>query len=183
MGKGANKQLLTNSGVAQARSGTVFNQGQDVNSYLTPKLKAEADNPEGYSPQQMAYMNTAAQQSEGGAVGGITGQANLEAARTRNAGGFEGAVGEGSRTAQRDLSQKAVGIQKDQADLQQQQKQTAMSQLMHLYGVDESTAMGYLNTSNSALEGENKASGLNSLTSQYILGAQKAAASAAAAGG
>lgn len=150
MGKGANKHLFENSGTGQERSKTVFNQGQDVNSYLTPKLKAEADNPEGYTPQQMAYMNTAAQQSEGGAVGGITGQANLEAARTRNAGGFEAAVGEGSRAAQRDLSQKALDVQGKQADLQQQQKQQALKSLQDLYGIDEQTALQYLNASTAA---------------------------------
>jgi hypothetical protein len=95
-------------------------------------------------------MNTAVQQSEGGSVGGVTGETNLEAARTRNAGGYQGAVGSASRAASRDLSSKALEIQTNQANLQQQQKQQAMDQLMKLYGVDQQTALQYLNASTAA---------------------------------
>jgi len=183
MGKGANKQLLSNSGVAQSNSGTLSTAGSGINSYLTPQLENEAINPEGYTPAQLAYMNTASQQSEGGSTAGITGQANLTAARTRNAGGFQGAIGSGSRTAQRNLSQTAVGIQSKQADLQQAQRQQALSSLQQLYGVDESTALGYLNSSNAALGEEDKATGTNSPFMNYLYNAEKGASSSAAAAG
>jgi len=155
MGKGANKQLLANSGTAQSNSNQLSSAGTKINGYLTPTLEAEANNPQGYTPQQMAYMNTASQQSLGGSTAGVTGQANLTAARTRNAGGFQGAIGSGSRAGARQLSQNALGIQTQQAQLQQQQRQQALQALQSLYGVDESTALGYLNSSNSALNMEN----------------------------
>jgi hypothetical protein len=156
MGKGANKQLLNNAGTGQAAENTLYGEGQGVNSFLTPQLENEAANPQGYSPQQLAYMNTASQQSEGGSTAGITGQANLEAARTRNAGDFQGAIGSGSRAAQRDLSSKALQVQTGQAQLQQQQRQQALSALQGLYGTDIGSSLGFLNSSDTALADENK---------------------------
>jgi hypothetical protein len=184
MGKGANKQLLSNSGVGQANNQSLFNSGSDINSFLTPQLESQATNPQGYTPQQLAYMNTASQQSLGGSTAGITGQANLTAARTRNTGGFQGAIGSGSRSAQRQLSTNALGIQQSQANLQQQQRQQALSALQSLYGVDEATALGYLNSSTSALNGENSGTSLaNNFGEQYILNGEKAAAQGMMAGG
>lgn len=183
MGKGANKQLLNNSGVAQDSSNKLRGSGTDVNNFLMPELKAEADNPEGYTPQQLAYQNTASQQSLGGGVAATTGEADLTAARTRNAGGFQGAVGTANRGAQRQLSQNAVGIESDQAKLQQAQRQQALQSLQSLYGVDEATALGYLGTSNSALGTEEQATGVHAPFMNYIYNAQKSAGSAGGAAG
>lgn len=130
----------------------------------------------------MAYMNTASQQSLGGGVSATTGQANLEAARTRNAGGFQGAIGSATRGAQRQLSQNAVSIQTDQARMQQQQRAAALQQLQQLYGVDEATALGYLNSSTNALGEENKShpnqSGINTAANmiEALTGGAKAGA-------
>lgn len=157
MGKGANTQLMNNSGTGQASNAQLYSQGQGINSYLTPQLESQASNPQGYTPQQLAYMNTASQQSQGGSTAGVTGQTNLEAARSRNAGGFQGAVGSGSRAAQRNLAQTAVGIQGQQANLQQQQRQQALQSLQGLYGTDIGSSLGYLNASTTALNDEEQA--------------------------
>lgn len=157
MGKGAKAAELGNSGTAQGRSGTLFNQSQGTSNFLTPQLEKEATNPEGYTPQQKAYMNTASQQSLGGGVAATTGQANLEAARTGNAGGFAGAVGTANRGAQRQESQNAVGIEADSAKLAAAQKQQALSSLQSLYGTELGGSGNYLQTSNQALHDENNA--------------------------
>ena len=179
MGKGANKQLLANSGTAQTRSGAADTAATQLYDPLTSQLQSEAANPQGYTPQQLAYMNTASQQSLGGSVGGVTGQANLEAARTRNAGGFQGAIGSASRGAQKQLSQNALGIQTQQANLQEAQKQQALQSLQQLYGVDQATAQAYLTGSNSALNAENQASGANSLLGKILTTGIAAAGQAA----
>jgi hypothetical protein len=145
------KILLNNAGAAQGESANLENQSGGLSSFLTPQLESEAINPEGYTPQQLAYMNTASQQSLGGSTAGITGQANLQAARTRNAGGFQGAIGSGSRTAQKQLSQNALATQTQQAQLQQQQRQQALQQLQSLYGQDLSSSLGFLNSSDQAI--------------------------------
>lgn len=156
MGKGANKQLISNSGTAQSNNKQLSGAGSDISSFLTPQLEGDVNNPKGYTPAQLAYMNTASQQSLGGGAAATTGEANLTAARTRNAGGFQSAIGDANRGTQRQLSQNALGIQTQQATLQQAQREQALSSLQSLYGVDENTALGYLNSSNSALGTENQ---------------------------
>jgi hypothetical protein len=180
MGKGAKKQLLNNSGTAQQRSGQLYGESQGDYNFLDPALKEEASNPQGYTPQQLGYMRTASEQSLGGGTAATTGQANLEAARTRNAGGFQAGIGSANRGAQRQLSQNALGIEQSQANLQQAQKQQALSALQSLYGTNTGASLGYLNSSNDALNKENQAP---NFWQQYILNAQKAATGAAGAAG
>lgn len=156
MGKGANKQLLNNSGTAQDVAGGLRKRGNEDYATLDPTLIHDVNHAEGYTPEQMAYMNTASQQSLGGATSAVTGQANLEAARTRNAGGFQGAIESGSRDAMKQNSQNAVQIQADQAKLQQQQRQQALQQLQSLYNTNQGTAVDYMNSSTNALGEENK---------------------------
>jgi hypothetical protein len=182
VGKGANSGLISNSGTANRRGNKLTSNANELYGTLDPALTAEATNPQGYAPGDLAAMNTASQQSLGGATAGITGTANLEAARSRNAGGFQGAIGSGSRSAMKQNSQNALEVQAENARLKEAQKQQALSSLQSLYGVDTSTALGYLHGSNEALGTENESSGAKSFLDQYLLGAQKAAASAAAAG-
>jgi hypothetical protein len=180
MGKGAKGALLSNSGNAQQRSATTYGDSQGDYNFLDPTLQKEATNPQGYTPQQLAYMNTASQQSLGGGTAATTGTANLEAARSKNVGGFQGAVGSANRGTQRQASQNALGIQEQQANLQQAQKQQALSSLQSLYGTNLTGSEGYLNSSNTALNAENQAP---DFWQQYILTAESAAAKAAAGGG
>lgn len=182
MGKGAKGAQLKNSGDAQARSKSLYDQSQGDYNFLDPTLKKEATDPQGYTPQQQAYMRTASEQSLGGGVGATTGQANLEAARTKNAGGFQAAVGTANRGAQRQLSQNALGIEKGQADLQQAQKQQALQSLQSLYGTGGAQGIGYLQTSNQALKDENSAPNPWSDYAFSVLGAATKAAMGGAGG-
>lgn len=156
MGKGAQKGLIQNAGAGRVNSDALMTRGTQDYSFLYPQLKQEALNPQGYTRQQLAYMNTASQQSAGGGAAATTGQANLEAARTRNAGGFQAAVGTANRGAQRDMSEKALQIQGMQANLQQAQRQQALSQLQSLYGTNLGSSLGFLNSSNQAYNYENQ---------------------------
>ncbi len=181
MGKGANAALLKNSGNAQQRSGELYGNAQSGYNFLDPQLRSEATNPQGYTPEQLAYMNTASQQSLGGGAAATTGEANLTAARTRNAGGFQGAVASANRATQRQASQNSLEIQKSQADLQQAQRQQALQALQSLYGTNIGASADYLNSSNSALNAENQASGANGLLGKSLLGAIDAAGKIGAA--
>lgn len=169
MGKGSNQNLLQNSGTANKRSGTLTSNANDLYGFLDPTLQSEATNPTGYAPGDLAAMNTASQQSLGGATSAVTGQSNLEAARSRNAGGFQGAIGSGSRSAMKDNAQNAVQVQAQNAALKEAQKQQALSSLQNLYGTDESTALGYLNSSNSANSAESQS---HPLQGAFGVGAQ-----------
>lgn len=153
MGKGANKDLLANSGKANAISDTATSNANSLYSTLDPMLTKEATNPTGYDPSDLAAANTAVQQSVGGSVAGATGQGNLEAARTRNAGGFQGAIASSARNGMRQNSELALETQLKNADMKQAQKMNAQSALEGLYGQNTNTSLGGLNTSNSALGG------------------------------
>ena len=186
MGKGANKNLLNNAGRADAASNAIGKRATSSYNFLEPTLEGDVTNPQGYTPQQLAYMNTASQQSLGGSVAGATGEANLQAARTRNAGGYQGAIGSATRSAQRQLSTNALKVQQDQANLQQQQREQALKALQSLYGVNSTAALGYLNSSNNALGDEARAGNpffndLQSYTSSVKNLAQGAAAAGAGA--
>lgn len=183
MGKGSNKQLLNNSGTAQQAAGGLRQRGNQDYGTIDPILTQEAENPQGYTPQQLAYMNTASQQSLGGATSAVTGQANLEASRTGNAGGFQGAIESGSRDAMKQNSQNSVNIQAQQANLQQQQRQQALQSLQSLYGTNQQDALGYLNSSNSALGEENQHQPFGQQVLLQAMSNANKAASGAAQGG
>lgn len=117
-------------------AGNFANTASTVNSTLQPKLTQEANNPTGYTPTDMNSMLTASAQSLGGANSGITGQANLQAARTRNSAGYGSALDEAQRAKGRQLSQNALNIQSSNANLKQDQQQAGIKGLEGLYGID-----------------------------------------------
>jgi len=119
-------QLFNESQQAQS-SGS--QQAQQLYNQVVPQLTQEATNPQGYGQKDLAAMNTASQQSIGGATAGAVGQGNLEAARTRNAGSFAPALDEAVRSGGRQLSQNALGIQENNANLKQAQQQAGLAGL------------------------------------------------------
>jgi len=82
------------------------------------------NNTSGFSAGDKNNMTTASNQSLGGAVGGAVGQGDLEAARTHNAGGYASALDDAVRSAGRQQSQNALGVQEDSAKLGAQQQET-----------------------------------------------------------
>lgn len=107
-----------------------------VGANLIPGLEQEAKGGQGYTPTEMNNQLVAGEQGAGGANSGITGQANLEAARTRNAGGFAGALDEAARDKGRTLSQNALGVANKSADLGEKKQQFAQGELGSIYGTD-----------------------------------------------
>lgn len=130
---GAAKRAATNSANVGTREGANANQ---VGSSLIPGLESEANNPTGYTPQEENNMLVAGEQGAGGANSGITGQANLTAARTRNAGGYGAALDEAARIKGRQLSQNALDVKNKSAELAQEKQGNAQKALAGIYGTD-----------------------------------------------
>jgi hypothetical protein len=107
-----------------------------VNSQLLPFLTRELNNPMGYSQQQKGAMLGGAEAGAGGVAAGLNTEADLAAARNRNSGSFSGALDEAARDRGKTLSGISSGIEAKNADLQQQQQQSAASGLTNLYGMD-----------------------------------------------
>mgnify|MGYP005815069293 CR=1 FL=1 len=150
MGKGANKDLFANSGIANKLQGQYSNAANSIYGTINPVLSTQAV--QGFTPQQLADVNTAGQQSLGGAVAGAVGQANLQAARTRNAGGYQGAIRSAAQLAMKQNSQNA--LQTQLASIEQQNK--ALQALQQLYGTNVGAGLTALGTSNQALNYENQ---------------------------
>lgn len=161
MPKGVESQELKNSGTAQNLSNTLAANSANIYGSLEPTLQAEASHPAGYTPTQTSAMNTAAQQSTGGSTAGAVGQGGLYAARTRNVGGAQSAIGDAARGAGESLSRRAVGTEVGSADLANKRQAGALGGMESLYGTNLSGAEGALGLSNSALSGAASSSANN----------------------
>lgn len=157
MGRDTSNAAMQNSNSAQGLSKSYAGNANSTYSILTPTLSRMATNPQGFSPQTMANMNTAAQQSIGGATAGTVGQANLQAARTNNAGAFQPAATQAAHDATAQLSDAALGIQNRNAMLQEQQRSQGLQGLQGLYDTNVGASGNALGLSNNALQVKNAA--------------------------
>jgi hypothetical protein len=113
-------------------------EASGIGSTLTPFLTSELEHPEGYSQQDLSAMLSAASAGAGGATSGIVGKANQEAATSRNAGGFQAVLADAARQRAKAAAASSEGIAAQNADLKQQQQQSAAKGLAGLYGTDTS---------------------------------------------
>ena len=153
---------VANSAKANATSAQNLSNGYNsaassTGSTLTPLLTQLATHPQGYSPSDLASMNTAAMQSAGGSTAGITGQANQTAARTNNAGGYGAALDQAARQNAAQLSDAALSIQNQNAGVKLQQQQEGISGLESTYGTQVGAGENALGLSDQALGVENQA--------------------------
>lgn len=156
-GSGTKKDAFQNSGTAQSMSSGLNSNASNLYGFLAPELTAEASAPSGYSPTDLATMNTAAQQSAGGGQAAAVGQGALLAGRTHNAGSADAAIGRASQAAGENLSNAALRTTMANADLKQKQKQEGIAGLENLYGTDLNGSMNALGLSNNALGVANNA--------------------------
>ena len=130
-------------------------------------------------------QNTAAQQSAGGSQSATVGQGGLYAARTRNAGGAQAAIGAGTRGAGANLSRSAVSTEVNSANLANRNQQAGISGLGGLYGTELGGGESALGLSNQALSGADQSAGNDPWTRLLLMDENNAArmASAGTAGG
>lgn len=161
MPKGVSKDAFANSGTAGNLSNQLTTNAANVFGGLEPTLAARAATPQGFTPAQKASINTASQQSAGGSSAGAVGQGGLYAARTRNAGAGQAAVGASNRAAGGNLSRDAVNTEVQSADLGQQNQRAALGGLQSLNGTELSGGEGALGLSNQALQGADQSAANN----------------------
>lgn len=120
-------------------------EAQGIGANVVPFLTSEMLHPEGLGQQGIAAEQGAALGGAGGAVSGFVGQAAQRAAASRNAGGFQASLADAARQRDKAAAAGAEGIEAQNENLKQQQKQQGAAGLEHLYGVDTSgmlNAMG-----------------------------------------
>lgn len=144
MARGAQDQAKKTFNESQGVFGTSQGNANDLYSKLFPTFQAEATNPQGFAPGDLAAMNTANQQSVGGSTAGAVGEGDLAGARTRNSGSFAPALDEAVRSGERTASENAVGIQGENAKLKEEQRQAGIAGLSGLYGQNTSDMLSAL---------------------------------------
>ncbi len=151
--KGVEANQLANSTTANNLSNSLTANAANIYGGLEPTLQAEATHPSGYTPAEKAVQNTAAQQSAGGSTAAAVGQGGLYAARTRNAGAAQGAIGNATRGAGANLSRQAVGTETRSADLAHENQQRGLGGLESLNSTELGGGLNALGLSNQALSG------------------------------
>lgn len=141
----AKNQLNTTNQAASGAAG----RANDIYSGLEPIYSQMATNPTA-SPVYNSDV-TASRQALGGATAGITGQGNLEAARTRNSAGYAPALDEGMRKAGQQQSQIASAlpgaIQQEGLSGLGSLYGTNVSQENSLYGLGPASVKNYTDAS------------------------------------
>lgn len=144
----ANSTFNTATGNATQYGGNA----SSISGTLTPFLTQRLLNPSGYSQGDMGAMLANAMGGAGGATSGITGQANLEAGRTRNAAGFSTALDDAARQRTAAAASAAEGVAANDANLKQDQSNNAAKMLSGLYGTDVGAQNEAMNTANGATQ-------------------------------
>lgn len=157
MGRDTSNAAMSNSNTAQGMSGTYAGRAAQNYNVLTPTLNQMATAPQGYGANTVAKMNTSALQSVGGAQAGEVGAANNMAARTNNTGGFQSGMTSAAHDATGALSDAALGVQMQDAQLKQAQQQSALGMLNQQYGENTGASQNALGISNQALGVKNAA--------------------------
>ena len=124
----------------------LYGEGQGIQSFLLPQLEREAQNPTGFSSAQLGSQLSALESGAGGSNSGIVGQGALNTARTRNTAGMSNVLDQAARDKAQAFSQGSLGIQNQNANLEQEKQQSALSQLGGMFGSDTNAAMNALGT-------------------------------------
>lgn len=134
-----NSRATAAKGAAQTATGTAGgygNSANDIGSSLVPYEKQQLTHPTGINPTDINSMLVAGEQGAGGANAGITGQANLTAARTHNTGALSGVLDQAAREKTKALSSNALGVQNENTKVKLGQQTDAAHTLSGLYGTD-----------------------------------------------
>lgn len=149
----ARQQQQQANNTYNSASTNAANYGGDasqIGGTLTPFLTQRLTNPSGYSQSDMGAMLANAMGSAGGATSGITGQANLQAGRSRNDAGFSTALDDAARQKTAASAQASEGVAANNANLKQDQSNNAAKMLSGLYGTDVGAQNSSLNTADQA---------------------------------
>lgn len=134
--RSAQNQAQTAAKTASDTGAKYSAAGDQISSSLIPGLEREANTPEGFTPEQLNNQVVAGEQGAGGAVAGITGEADLEAARKRNSAGYTAALDEAARDKTKQISENNLNIQTKSDELGQEKQMAAQKELGGLYGTD-----------------------------------------------
>ena len=152
-GVAASKENAANAGEVAGKLGGYADTEHDT---LSPFYNNELHAQHYFSPEQTGEMLTAAEAGSGGTTGSLKGEAELQAARTRNPSGFTKALDEVARNQAKVNAGASEGIAAQDIMGAKQENQLGAAGLQGLHGEDvkgQLEAMGQQqNDINSAVE-------------------------------
>lgn len=119
---------------AQDQAKTSYGNANALFGPLSANLLSEAAHPAGIDPATMSRMDTASMEAAGGANGSAAAAGALRAARTRNAGAADAAIGSAARTSGETASRGILANRVKSAELAQQNRRSALTGLEGLFG-------------------------------------------------
>lgn len=132
----AQSQSQQEAGQAGQLAGTAGANAQTAESQLMPYYAQEMRAKHLYDPTQINEMLTAAGAGAGGATGALSGQAALEAARTRNASGFAKTLDEAARQQAKAKAGMSEGIAAEDVMGAKELQQKGAAGMAGLFGTD-----------------------------------------------
>jgi hypothetical protein len=117
---------------------TLGGQAQNIGSQITPFLTQEMLHPQGLGQEGIGAETGAALGGAGGANAGLVGQAMQRAGASRNAGGFQAALGDAARERTKAAAGASEGIMAGNENLKQTQRQEGERGLQGMFGTDTS---------------------------------------------
>lgn len=156
--KSAANQAKSTYNQAVDTSGMLGSEAQGIGSNLTPFLTSEMLHPEGLGQEGIGAETGAALGGAGGAMSGFSGAAAQRAAASRNAGGYGAALADAARERMKAGAGASEGIQAQNENLKQSQRQEGAAGLGSLYGTDTSGMLNAMNQQRGDIQTELQAS-------------------------
>lgn len=142
---------------ADTAGSTATTMGADASAEhtaLTPFYTSEMHAEHAFDPNQTNELLTYAGAGEGGAAGSLTGEAGLQAARTRNASGFTKALDEAARNKDKAAAGLSEGIAAQDVMGAKQLNQEGAAGMSGLYGEDVNGQMKAMGLENEDIKTE-----------------------------
>ena len=99
---------------------------------LAPQLETQVANPQGMGPTELANLRTSNMETAGGSQAGGVGAGGLLAARTRNAGGAQGAIASSARSASKELGGANLKTNLANEQLKERERESGLTGLENL---------------------------------------------------
>lgn len=147
-------RAASNAGNAAAGYGST---ASTIGSQLLPYYTQQLYHPAGMSQQDIGSQLAFGMGGAGGATSGITGQANLQAARSNNTAGFTSALDAAARDRAQAAAKTSEGIAARNANVKLQQQQDAGRGLSSLYGMSAGAQAREGDVQNQAIQDQIKA--------------------------
>ena len=138
--------------------GTEFEESQADKGIVRPKLTQWLNAEHLYSPDQLNQLLTAAGAGAGGATAGLTGEAELEGARTRNTGSSSALLDSLARGKQKSMASASEGIAAKDVTGAVQRQGTAAEGLKQMGDADTSAALKAMGIQSQDIQDEIEAS-------------------------